>query len=136
MKYLKLFIISALLLIDINAFAQTKNTLIVESHHPNDNNTVIKIWKTPKNDYIIRTSYSNETDDFDQEKLSQFQKKVEYDGFAKRVIFKSSNNSYYVIAHVNGEYALVFGFYSEILKDVISVDYIIDYIDKKVFNDL
>lgn len=136
MKYLKLFIISALLLIDINAFAQTKNTLIVESHHPNDNNTVIKIWKTPKNDYIIRTSYSNETDDFDQEKLSQFQKKVEYDGFAKRVIFKSSNNSYYVIAHVNEEYALVFGFYSEILKDVISVDYIIDYIDKKVFNDL
>lgn len=136
MKYLKLFIISALLLIDINAFAQTKNTLIVKSHHPNDNNTVIKIWKTPKNDYIIRTSYSNETDDFDQEKLSQFQKKVEYDGFAKRVIFKSSNNSYYVIAHVNGEYALVFGFYSEILKDVISVDYIIDYIDKKVFNDL
>lgn len=136
MKYLKLFIVSILLLLNINALAQTKNTLIIESHHPNDKNTIIKIWKTPKNDYIIRTSFSKETDDFDQEKLYQSQKKVEYDGFSKRVIFKASNNSYYVIALVNGEYALVFGFYSEALKNVVSVSYIVDYIDKKAFNEL
>ena len=136
MNYIKLFIISLLLIFSINAFAQTKNTLILKSHHPNDKNTVIRIWKTPKNDYVIRTSYGNETDDFDQEKLYQFQKKVEYDGFSKRVIFKASDERFYVIAHVDGEYALVYGFYSEALKDIVSVSYIIDYINKKVFNEL
>lgn len=136
MKYVRLFIISMLLLFNINTFAQEKNALIVKSHHPNDKNTMIRIWKTPKNDYIIRTSYSNETDDFDQEKLYQYQKKVEYDGFSKRVTFKTSDNSFYVIAHVDGEYALVYGFYSEALKNIVSTTYIIDYINQKAFNKL
>lgn len=75
-------------------------------------------------------------DDFDQEKLTQYQKKVEYDGFAKRVTFKTSDDSYYVIAHVSGEYSLVFGFYSEALNNIVSVDYIIDYINRQTFNNL
>lgn len=48
---------------------------ILKAHHPNDNKTIVRIWKSPKNDYIIRTSYSDKKDDFDQEKLSQQQKK-------------------------------------------------------------
>lgn len=136
MNYIKLFITSVLLIFNVNVFAQTKNTLIIKSHHPNDKNTIIRIWKTPKNDYIIRTSYSDDTDDFDQEKLYQFQKKVEYDGFSKRVTFKTSDECFYIITHVNGEYALVYGFYSEALNNIISISYVIDYIDKKVFNEL
>lgn len=90
-------------------FAATGNVLLIKAHHPKDKNTIIRIWKTPKNEYIIRTSYSSlDKDDFDQEKLTQYQKKVEYDGFAKRVTFKTSDDSYYVIAHVSGKYALVF----------------------------
>lgn len=48
---------------------------ILKAHHPNDNKTIVRIWKSPKNDYIIRASYSDKKDDFDQEKLSQQQKK-------------------------------------------------------------
>lgn len=48
---------------------------ILKAHHPNDNKTIVRIWKSQKNDYIIRTSYSDKKDDFDQEKLSQQQKK-------------------------------------------------------------
>lgn len=90
----------------------------------------------PKNDYIIRTSYSDKKDDFDQEKLSQQQKKVEYDGFAKRVIFKTSDNAYYVIAYANGKFTFVYGFYSEALNDIVSVEYTIDFINKSAFNNL
>lgn len=74
MNYIKLFITSVLLIFNVNVFAQTKNTLIIKSHHPNDKNTIIRIWKTPKNDYIIRTSYSDDTDDFDQENYISFKK--------------------------------------------------------------
>lgn len=90
----------------------------------------------PKNDYIIRTSYSDKKDDFDQEKLSQQQKKVEYDGFAKRVIFKTSDNAYYVIAYANGKFTFVYGFYSEALNNIVSVEYTIDFINKSAFNNL
>lgn len=136
MNYIKLIIIGVFLSFHINVFAQAKNTLIIKSHHPNDKNTIIRIWKTPKNNYIIRTSYSDETDDFDQEKIYQFQKKVEYDGFSKRVAFNTSDESFYIIAQVNGEYILIYGFYSEALKNIVSISYITDYIDQNVFNEL
>ena len=136
MKRIKYILTSLLLFVGISIFAANGNVLLLKAHHPKDKNTIIRIWKTPKNEYIIRTSYSLDKDDFDQEKLTQYQKKVEYDGFAKRVTFKTSDDSYYVIAHVSGEYALVFGFYSEALNHIVSVDYIIDYINRQTFNNL
>ncbi len=136
MKTINLIITCVLLLFSINVFASTDNILLIKAHHPNDKNTIIRIWKSPQNDYIIRTSYSNKKDDFDQEKLSQYQKKVEYDGFAKRVIFKTSDNDSYVIAYLNEKFAFVYGFYSEALHDIVSVEYTIDFINKKVFNNL
>ncbi len=75
MKTINLIITCVLLLFSINVFASTDNILLIKAHHPNDKNTIIRIWKSPQNDYIIRTSYSNKKDDFDQEKLSQYQKK-------------------------------------------------------------
>lgn len=89
MKAIKFLITCVFLFFSISVFASADNTLILKAHHPNDNKTIVRIWKSPKNDYIIRTSYSDKKEDFDQEKLSQQQKKVEYDGFAKRVIFKT-----------------------------------------------
>ena len=86
--------------------------------------------------HIIRTSYSNKEDDFDQERLYQYQKKVEYDVFAKRVTFKTSSEAFYVIAYVNEQYAFVYGFYSDALKDVVSIYYEIDYINKNLFKNL
>ena len=118
MKRIKYILTSLLLFVGISIFAANGNVLLLKAHHPKDKNTIIRIWKTPKNEYIIRTSYSLDKDDFDQEKLTQYQKKVEYDGFAKRVTFKTSDDSYYVIAYVSGEYALVFGFYSEALNNI------------------
>lgn len=90
--------------------------------------------ENPENNYIIRTSYGDKKDDFDQEKLSQHQKKVEYDGFAKRVILKTSDNAYYVIAHANEKFAFVYGFYSEALNNIVSVEYTIDFINQYSVN--
>ena len=136
MKELRYILTSLILFIGLSVFAATGNVLLIKAHHPKDKNTIIRIWKTPKNEYIIRTSYSLDKDDFDQEKLTQYQKKVEYDVFAKRVTFKTSDDSYYVIAHVSGKYALVFGFYSEALNNIVSIDYITDYINRQTFNNL
>ena len=124
MKRIKYILTSLLLFVGISIFAANGNVLLLKAHHPKDKNTIIRIWKTPKNEYIIRTSYSLDKDDFDQEKLTQYQKKVE------------SDDSYYVIAYVSGEYALVFGFYSEALNNIVSVDYITDYINRQTFNNL
>lgn len=136
MKIIKFIITYALLLVSINIFASTDNILLIKAHNPNDQKTIIRIWKSPQNDYIIRTSYSAKIDDFDQEKLSQHQKKVEYDGFAKRVILKTSDNAYYVIAYANEKFAFVYGFYSEALNNIVSVEYTIDFINKSAFNNL
>ena len=135
MKMIKLIITVFMLFFSINIFAQTKQ-LLVTAHHPNDKNTIIRIWKTTDNNYIIRTSHSNKEDAFDQERLYQYQKKVEYDGFAKRVTFKTSSEAFYVIAYVNEQYAFVYGFYSDALKDVVSIYYEIDYINKNLFKNL
>lgn len=134
MKAIKFLITCIFLFFGISVFASTDNTLIIKAHHPNDNKTIVRIWKTPENNYIIRTSYSDKKDDFDQEKLSQHQKKVEYDGFAKRVILKTSDNAYYVIAYANEKFAFVYGFYSEALNNIVSVEYTIDFINKSAFN--
>ncbi len=136
MKIIKFIITYALLLVSINIFASTDNILLIKAHNPNDQKTIIRIWKSPQNDYIIRTSYSAKKDDFDQEKLSQHQKKVEYDGYAKRVILKTSDNAYYVIAYANEKFAFVYGFYSEALNNIVSVEYTIDFINKSAFNNL
>ena len=114
---------------------QTSKTLIVKCHHSNDVNTVIRIWKTSDNKYIIRSNHGNDPDDFDQSVIYQYNKTVKYDGFAKRVTFQVSD-TYYILAHVSGEYALVFGFFSEALNTVVSANYIVDYINKEAFNDL
>ena len=135
MKYIKFIITVVVLCFSINTFAQTKH-LLTTAHHPNDKNTIIRIWKTPDNNYIIRTSYSNKEDDFDQEKLYQYQKKVEYDGFAKRVTFKASSEIFYVLAYTNKQYAFVYGFYSEALNDIVSISYKIDYINENLFKNL
>lgn len=136
MKAIKFLITCIFLFFGISVFASTDNTLIIKAHHPNDNKTIVRIWKTPENNYIIRTSYSDKKDDFDQEKLSQYQKKVEYDGFAKRVILKTSDNAYYVIAYANEKFAFIYGFYSEALNNIVSVEYTIDFINKSAFNNL
>ena len=136
MKIIKFIITCALLLVSINIFASTDNILLIKAHNPNDQKTIIRIWKSPQNNYIIRTSYSAKKDDFDQEKLSQHQKKVEYDGFAKRVILKTSDNAYYVIAYANEQFAFVYGFYSEAINNIVSVEYTIDFINKSAFNNL
>ena len=136
MKAIKYLITCIFFVFGINVFASDDNTLIIKAHHPTDNKTIIRIWKSPKNDYFIRTSYSDEIDDFEQEKLTQQQKTVEYDGFAKRVIFKCSDNAYYVIAYVNEQYAFLDGFYSEALNTIVSAEYTIDYINKSAFNNL
>ena len=135
MKQVKFIIICMFMMLSINVFAQTSNTLIIKSHHPNDENTVIRIWKTPENNYIIRTTYSNKSDDFDQSKIHQYNKTVDYDGFAKRVTFKASE-TVYIIAYASGKYAFVVGFFSEALNRIVSADYIIDYINKDAFNNL
>ena len=123
------------MIFSLNTFAQTSNTLNVKSHHPNEVNTVIRIWRTPENKYIIKTNYSDKADDFDQSIVYQQNKTVDYDGFGKRVTFKVAD-TYYVLAHVSGEYALVFGFFSEALNTVVSANYVIDYINKEAFNNL
>ena len=135
MKNIKLLLGCLFMIFSLNTFAQTSNTLIVKSHHPNDVNTVIRIWRTPENKYIIKTNYSDKADDFDQSIVYQQNKTVDYDGFAKRVTFKEAD-TYYVLAHVSGEYALVFGFFSEALNTVVSANYVIDYINKEAFNNL
>ena len=135
MKTVKIIITIVMLCLCTNSFAQTRQ-LLVRAHHFYDKNTVIRIWKTPENNYIIRSNYGKDPNDFDQEKLYQFQKKVEYDGFAKRVVFKTSEDTFYVLAHVNGQYALVYGFYSDALNDIVSADYIVDYINENLFNNL
>ena len=135
MKIIKIVITIVTLCLCANSFAQTKH-LLIKAHHPNDKNTIIRIWKTHENSYIIRTNYGEDTDDFDQEKLYQFQKKVEYDGFAKRVIFKTSDEAFYVLAHMDGQYAFVYGFYSTALDDIVSIAYTIDYINKNLFKNL
>ena len=135
MKIVKFITTAVILCLCVNSFAQTKQ-LLIKAHHPDDKNTIIRIWKTPENKYIIRTNYSEDTDEFDQEILYQYQKKVEYDGFSKRVIFKASSEIFYVLAHVNAQYAFVSGFYSDALNDIVSVTYIIDYIDESLFNGL
>lgn len=88
MKAIKFLITCIFLFFGISISISANNTLITKAHHPNDNKTVVRIWP-PENDYIIRTSYSDKKDDFDQDKLSQHPQKVEYDGFAKRVILKT-----------------------------------------------
>lgn len=137
MKYIK-FLIALLLFfnISINLSAASVNKLILKAHHPKDTNTIIKIWKTPESKYIFRTSYSSRENDFDQEILYPHQKKVEYEGFAKTIIFQASGDVYYVIALKNSKYSFAFGFFSEALNDVVSVSYIIDYINKELFYDL
>lgn len=132
LRYLTLFVV--LFFSFTTAFSA--NNLLIKAHHPSDKNTILRIWKTPKNEYIIRTSYSNQENDFDQEKIYQYQKKVDYDGFAKRVTFKCSDDSFYVLAYKDNQYAIVFGFYSDALKDIVSVSYIIDFINKKEFDNL
>lgn len=136
MKAIKFLITCVFLIFDISVFASADNTLIIKAHHPNDNKTIVRIWRTPENDYIIRTSYSDKKDDFDQEILSQYQKRVEYNGFAKRIILKTSNGECYVIAYADEEFAFVYGFYSEALNNIVSVEYTIDFINKAVFNNL
>ena len=136
MKAIKFLITCIFLFFGISVFASTDNTLIIKAHHPNDNKMIVRIWKTPENNYIIRTSYSDKKDDFDQEKLLQYQKKVEYDGFAKRVVLKTSDNAFYVITYANGEFAFIYGFYSEALNNIVSIEYTIDFINKSAFNNL
>lgn len=135
MKAIKIVITIITLCLCANSFAQTKQ-LLIKAHHPNDKNTTIRIWKTFENNYIIRTNYGKDENDFDQEKLYQHQKRVEYDGFAKRVILKTSDETFYVLAHIDGQYAFVYGFYSDALDKIVSVAYIIDYIDEKLFKNL
>lgn len=135
MKFVKFVITAIMLCFCICSFAQTKQ-LLIKAHHPNDKNTIIRIWKIPDNNYIIRTTYSNKEDDFDQEKLYQYQKKVEYDGFAKRVTFKTSSETFYVLAYTSEQYAFVYGFYSDALKDIVSISYRIDYINENLFKNL
>lgn len=59
MKAIKFLITCIFLFFGISVFASTDNTLIIKAHHPNDNKTIVRIWKTPENNYIIRTSYSD-----------------------------------------------------------------------------
>lgn len=110
--------------------------LIIKAHHENDINTVIRIWKTNKNKYIVRTSYDKIGEDFEQSVLEQFNKEVKWDGFSKSVIFNFSSDSNWTITYRNSAYFVVYNAYSDALKSVISVNYIIDYIDKQLFNDL
>lgn len=135
MKIVKFITTAVTLCLCLNSFAQTKQ-LLIKAHHPDDKSTIIRIWKTPENKYIIRTNYSEDTDEFDQEILYQHQKSVEYDGFAKKVVFQASCEAFYILAHVNGQYAFVFGFYSNAINNIVSVSYMIDYIDENLFNDL
>lgn len=115
---------------------EAANTLIIKAHHPEDKATIVRIWRTPENKYIIRTSYSDKQDDYDQEVLYQYQKKVEYDGGAKRVTLKMSNESYWVLAYMNNTYAIIYGFYSEALNKIVSKSYTIDYINKEAYKNL
>ena len=134
MNVVKFLIIQIALIFCCNTFAQ--NSLLVKAHHPNDKKTIIRIWVTPENNYIIRTTYSEKQDDFEQQRLMQWQKKIEYDGFAKNVIFTPSDKTFYIVSYSNSVYSLVFGFFSEALNDAISVSYKIDFINEKVFNNL
>ena len=134
-KILKPIIYSLLLILSCIS-ANAANTLIIKAHHPKDKSTVVRIWKTPSNKYIIRNSYSTNAEDYDQEVLYQNQKKVDYDGFAKRITFKMSDDSYWVLAYIDGTYAVVYGFYSEALHDIVSISYTIDYINKEAYNNL
>lgn len=129
-------IIFGLLLILSCISANAANTLIIKAHHPSDKSTVVRIWRTPSNKYIIRTSYSTNMEDYDQEVLYQNQKKVDYNGFAKRITFTMSDDSYWVLAYKDSVYTIVYGFYSEALNDIISISYIIDYINKEAYKNL
>ena len=55
MKRIKYILTSLLLFVGISIFAANGNVLLLKAHHPKDKNTIIRIWKTPKNEYIIRT---------------------------------------------------------------------------------
>lgn len=48
MKAIKFLITCIFLFFGISVFASTDNTLIIKAHHPNDNKTIVRIWKTPK----------------------------------------------------------------------------------------
>ena len=118
--------------------ANTNDTkkLIVKAHHEDDMNTVIRIWKTNKNKYIVRTSYDKIGEDFEQSVLEQYNKDVKWDGFSKSIIFNMSSETNWTLTHRNNEYFMVFNAYSNALKSVITVNYVIDYIDKQLFNDI
>lgn len=135
LKYSKSIILGLLLILSCIS-TNAANTLIIKAHHPRDKSTVVRIWRTPSNKYIIRTSYSTNAEDYDQEVLYQNQKKIDYDGFAKRITFKMSDDSYWVLAYKDSAYAIVYGFYSEALNDIISISYIIDYINKEAYKNL
>lgn len=41
-----------------------------------------------------------------------------------------------MIAYANEKFAFVYGFYSEALNNIVSVEYTIDFINKSAFNNL
>lgn len=135
MKAVKSIITIVMLFLCVSSFAQTRQ-LLVKAHHVKDKNQIIRIWRIPENKYILRTNYGKYEYYFDQEILYQHQKKVEYDGFSKRVTFKDSSEMFFVLTHVNEEYAFVCGFYSDALDDIVSTIYVIDFIDEKLFENL
>lgn len=136
-RLITLLLVMTLFCITSNA-ANPNDTkkIIIKAHHENDVNTIIRIWKTNKNKYIVRTSYDKIGEDFEQSVLEQYNKEVKWDGFSKSIVFNMTSETNWTITYRNSEYFVTFNAYSAALKSVITVNYIIDYIDKQLFNDI